>query len=428
MTQTICILGRQPALGIAELESLFGSESVKSINDISVIINAEPQFVPFDRLGGCVKLGRLLTILKTTRWEQIEKYLFETAPEHTNNLPEGKMTIGISVYGINVKTDRINATALGLKKAIKSTGRPIRIVPNKTPDLSSAQVLHNNLTGDRAWELLIVRSGNQTYLAQTTRVQDINAYASRDQARPKRDARVGMLPPKLAQIIINLAVGRVQTNAPPQSTTCNLQTTILDPFCGTGVLLQEAVLMGYDAIGTDLDQRMIDYSQTNLDWLASRYQLSATSYHLSQADATNYDWSTNSQLVVACETYLGRPFTSSPAPQVLDEVMHDVDTIHKKFLRNVAKQTKPGQRMCLAVPAWSIGKSKEHGARNMENSGLRTQDSELFKHLPVLDSLQELGYTRAVFNHVETSELIYHRPDQIVARELVVLIRKADSR
>jgi hypothetical protein len=38
-------------------------------------------------------------------------------------------------------------------------------------------------------------------------VQDIDAYAERDFERPMRDAFVGMLPPKLAQIMLNLAVG-----------------------------------------------------------------------------------------------------------------------------------------------------------------------------------------------------------------------------
>lgn len=64
---------------------------------------------------------------------------------------------------------------------------------------------------------------------RTSFVQDIESYTARDQARPMRDARVGMLPPKLAQIIINLALSN------------NDITEVLDPFCGTGVVLQEGI-------------------------------------------------------------------------------------------------------------------------------------------------------------------------------------------
>jgi hypothetical protein len=60
--------------------------------------------------------------------------------------------------------------------------------------------------------------------------------------------------------------------------------------------------------------------------------------------------------------------------------------------------------MCIAVPAWK----KKDG----------------FVHLPTLEKLTELGYTRLSFESADEQDLIYHRPDQTVARELVVLIRK----
>lgn len=389
MTQSVCILGRQPALGMAELESLYGSENLRKIGQQAALLDVDPPEVRFSRLGGVIKLAKLLTILDTTEWSQIEKYLLGTVVPNTEYLPPGKMSLGLSAYDLSVRPERINATALSLKKVIKATGRPVRVVPNKTTDLSSAQVLHNDLTGERAWELLFIRHGSKTYVAQTTNVQNINAYAARDQVRPKRDARVGMLPPKLAQIIVNLA-------NPGEG------GTVLDPFCGTGVVLQEALLMGYKAYGTDLEPRMVEYSQANLAWLKSEFRIPSSEFKLAQGDATNYEWTDFD--TIACETYLGRPFSALPAVEILREVMNDVDKIHKKFLQNVARQTKPGFQLCIAVPAWKT----PHG----------------FTHLKTLDNLGELGYTRAVFTHVDSKDLIYHRPEQIVARELVVLTRK----
>jgi SAM-dependent methyltransferase len=359
--------------------------------------------VPFHRLGGSIKLAKLLTILDTTHWGDVEKFLINNVVPHTQYLPEGKMNLGLSVYGLHVKPSRINATGLTLKKVIKATGRPVRIVPNKTPDLSSAQVLHNNLTDERSWELLFVQNGNQTYVAQTTNVQNINAYAARDQKRPKRDAKVGMLPPKLAQIIVNLASKHVIPDGAVLNTATKPKpAALLDPFCGTGVVLQEALLMGYNTYGTDLEKRMVDYSNANLEWLETKFNVSGRTYLLEVGDATNFEW--QSFDLIACETYLGRPFSAIPAPEVLREVMYDVDQIHKKFLQNVARQTKPGFRMCIAVPAWK----NKFG----------------FSHLKVLDNLGDLGYTRTVFSHVDSKDLVYHRPEQIVARELVVLTRK----
>jgi len=393
--QSLAILGRQPDLGLAELESLLGADLLQAAGDDAVLIDTPPETVPFQRLGGSIKLCKVLTILDTTTWHDVQEFLINKTPEHAALLPEGKLTLGISAHGLKVTTKQLLATGLSIKKAIKASGRPVRLVPNPELVLSSAQVLHNQLTHERGWELVLVGCGTQTILAQTTDVQDINAYAARDHGRPKRDARVGMLPPKLAQIIINLAARATKSDQ-------TASVTILDPFCGTGVLLQEAALAGYSTYGTDLEERMIRYSRDNLNWLQDK-QHANYEWFLEVGDATNHTWRQPIDSI-ATETYLGRPFSALPKPNILQEVMQDVNLIHKKFLQNVAKQTKPGFRMCIAVPAWNT----PHG----------------FKHLKVLEILPELGYTRMEFAHARTDKLVYHREDQVVGRELVVLVRK----
>lgn len=395
---SIAILGRQPALGLAELESVIGSEMIVPVGSVSARVDLDQADIPAHRLGGTTKLAKELTVLDTTDWSKIEQYLRKSLPHHLSYIPDGKIKLGISAYGLPVKTEVINRTALSLKQTIKKHGRSSRIIANKTTELNAAQVLHGGLLSPVGLELLLVAQGTKTILAQTYWVQDIDAYADRDRKRPKRDSRVGMLPPKLAQIIINLATAQT----PP-----DYGAQVMDPFCGTGVVLQEASLMGYDIVGSDLDERMVRYSRENLLWLASHnsnlkvHDSSGEYFRLTVADATSADFGIFN--IIACETYLGRPFSHQPDQQVLREVMNDCNQIHKKFLQNIARQTESGFRMCIAVPTWST------------RSG--------FKHLPILDSLEELGYNRHKFVHVSTQDLIYYRPDQIVARELVVLER-----
>ncbi len=299
--------------------------------------------------------------------------------------------------------------------------------------------MHNKLIEPNGLELLLIKHGNRTLLGQTRWVQDIDAYRRRDQERPARDARVGMLPPKLAQIILNLAVGTSVRDSLNTSLKANVDPSlkfneepasnnkpydqqslvrsqpnnplhILDPFCGTGVVLQEALLQGYFAAGADLDQRMVDYSLQNIKWLHETIGYPGTLLNIVPADATKDQWKIPLDSI-ACETYLGRPFSAAPEPATLQKVIHDVDTIHKKFLQNVAghpnvkDEARHGRkfRICLAVPAW------------------KTKTG--FQHLPILDHLEELGYNRVRFVHAKTSELIYHREGQFVARELVVLTK-----
>lgn len=386
--QSLVILGRQPALGLAELESLYGTAIINPVGPNTAILDMDSKDVDFPRLGGSVKLAKILTELPTTEWSDIEKYLSNTIPEHLKYLPEGKLKLGLSVYGLRVRTNDINASGLRLKKIIKATRRSVRIVPNKYPALNSAQVLHNQLTGSLGWELIAIRNGNKTLLAQTVAEQDIDAYAARDQNRPARDAKVGMLPPKLAQILINL------TNPSPGC-------LILDPFCGTGVLLQESLLMGLNVYGSDIDERMIEYSRENILWLehktGGRYDI-----QIETGDATTHRWEPLPN-VVAAETYLGMPLSREPDASLLYKIISEVDPIHHKTLVNLGQQLRPGTRLCLAVPAW------------------KTKNG--FKHLPTLDKLNQLGYTRISFVHVGVRDLLYFREDQYVARELVVLTK-----
>lgn len=412
----IAVLGRQPSIGIAELESLFGADILRPAGNECALLDIEPKDFPFKRLGGTMKVAKVIATINTSDWNEIEKNLSRELPRHISHMSPGKVRIGFSAYGFDASTQQLRSAGLRIKKFIKSNteteSRSVRIVPNNAPQLNSAQIIHNRLTETNGLEIVIVRNGNHTILGTTFAVQDIDAYASRDQARPKRDARVGMLPPKLAQIIINLAVGQIERQnqsitseeltAQSSSFTTHQAKVVLDPFCGTGVILQEALLMGYGACGSDIDPKMIEYSTQNLSWLQTKWKIVDKKWKLETSDALVRKWGKFD--LIASETYLGRPFSAEPKQEILRQVMQGADTIHKKFLKNLANQTKPGFRMCLAVPAW------------------RTKNG--FSRLKTLDSLEELGYTRKSFVHVRSDDLIYHRPNQIVARELVVLIRQ----
>jgi tRNA G10 N-methylase Trm11 len=389
--KSLLFLGRQPALGLAELESLYGADNIALLTENIVASELDAEQINFGRLGGIIKLVKVLHTLDTTDWKEIEKYLLKTTPQHEQYVPEGKLTVGLSIYGLKVHLKDIQATALRIKKTLRTTGRSVRIVPNQEPALSSAQVLHNHLAGPNGWELVLVSHGDKTILAQTVAEQNINAYGKRDQNRPKRDARVGMLPPKLAQILINLS-------------TTDKTKTILDPFCGTGVILQEAALMGYHLYGSDVEPRMIEFSRANLEWLDKTHQLDELDVTLQTGDATEHKWDEPFD-TVACEGYLGQPFTAFPSAEKLNSVRHITDQIARKFLKNIADQIESGSRIAIALPAWH----KPNGD---------------FIHLKLLDELDDLGYNRMSFVHARTRDLLYYRPDQVVARELLVITRK----
>lgn len=379
-------LGRQADISLAEYTAVSGNipTVLDGPNTDIAICKQDP--VNFNNLGGIIKTAtnHRLTELNTPNLKKIVADLIEAQA-----LTAKRIVFGVSYYGPRSERLSPNKIALDVKKALKQNGRSVRVLPNKTGHLSGAQLLHNSIGAkDNRFEVCLIADKQQLYIALTDWVQDIDAYSQRDRNRPNRDSRVGMLPPKLAQIIINLA------QATPD-------TGVLDPFCGSGVLIQEASLMGIEVVGSDISSRMVDFSQKNTDWLRQTHTDLPRST-IVQADARHHLWGRPIKRVAA-ETYLGPALHHLPSSSQLNQIVNEVNQLHLDMLANIWPQLSPNARLCLAVPAWKTSRG--------------------FRQLPLLDHLDKVGYNRIDILG-NNKNLFYHRDGQLVARELLVLGRK----
>ncbi len=374
MKKYVAVLGRQPRISLAELEALFAN--VRQISP--ALAEFESEKVPdIRRLGGTLKIAEPI---------EIKQFL--------QNLPKsGKISLGLSDFSLKASPYIAQGEALRIKRQLVKAGHSVRIIPNKTAVLSNATSLHNHLFSETKIELLKY----QQKFYRVVQLSNIEEYARRDQKRPARDAKVGMLPPKLAQILINLC-GELPKGA-----------RILDPFCGTGVLLQEATLMGYIPYGTDISERMVEYTKKNLEWLRNgRSERSAfredVNLPISQGNATSFEWEQPID-AVACETYLGPPMSNPPAEIKLHTAKRECKAIILGFLKNLSPQINAGTPVVIAVPAW-----------------LRPDGH--YERLLNIDELQNLCYNVSSFKNLEQSDLLYHRAGQVVAREIIILRKK----
>ena len=392
----LAVLGRQPEISIAELEAQFSTgpaDFVSPKNGLCIFGGPPTKSSPVDieRFGGILKFAISLEV---------------TPIEYLMGVPEGKITIGVSDYSKGATRKTAEIEALKLKKMLVREGRSVRVVENKDAALSTATSLHNGLSGKNERKVELIKTDDGWY--RVIGVQDIDAYSRRDQARPARDAKVGMLPPKLAQILINLC-GPLPEGA-----------TVLDPFCGTGVVLQEALLMGYRAYGTDVSERMVEYAGRNLNWLLSsrsRSRLSSqgsleqarrpslcsesNQFQVAQGDATSFTWDQPID-AVACEGYLGRPMSQIPPEIKLKAEKQECQAIILGFLKNLAGQIRPGTPVVIAAPAWL----RENGE---------------YSRLNILDEIEDMGYN---VNNKTREGLLYSREGKIVARDILILRKK----
>lgn len=394
----IAILGRQASLSMAELERRFGADNTRWFSPQSATIRTST--LSIEQLGGTLKAGKVVLDVPRGNWRHISEEIVRNY-SHEWSGHDGKITLGISVYGYDAHPRDVQKTGLIIKKNLKKSGTSLRLIPNSEPALNTATSHHNKLgLSPHKVELLIIHNQSGRWIvAESTGAQNITALAARDQARPKRDAFVGMLPPKLALLMTNLAAGKTFEEARNDENTN--RPRLLDPFCGTGVVLQEAALLGYDVYGTDLSDKMIDYSKINLDWLRTTKNISFTA-ELQQGDAMAAQWQQPIDLIVS-ETYLGQPFSAPPSPKKLEEVRGNVNHITSAFLKNLRTQIASGTPLCLAIPAWRNGDGR-------------------IDHLPLTRSLKDLGYNQVELSNVKPHELLYYREDQVVARELLILV------
>ena len=97
----------------------------------------------------------------------------------------------------------------------------------KLAQLSHVEVLKKNLVENKA-EVLFCVGKEETWVANHRAVHNPFEFQKRDIYKPIQRKIFGM-PPRLARIMVNLSA-------------CTPGKVLLDPFCGVGTILQEALM------------------------------------------------------------------------------------------------------------------------------------------------------------------------------------------
>lgn len=382
-------LGSNPELSLAEIAAVTRLKPSKHSKEIALFDDAAFDLLQIQaRLGGVSKFGYIVGSLHRATKEEIADFLVSQLLLEPK---AKKLAFGISIYEMEPtgRTSELRgmqkAIAMEMKNRLRLAGHGSRYVTTRHETLSSADVTMNNLL-EKGAEFVLLAFEKELLIGETATVQDFAAWSHRDYDRPARDARRGMLPPKLARMMINLSTIPAQ------------DAVLLDPFCGSGTVLMEAALLGCEKmIGSDIAPSAVEDTKTNLAWL-HKEGFAFPDPELIVSTAANLHARVKPLTVdlIVTEPFLGNPRRGSENKKEIEAIVMELIGLYKDSFASLYKLLKPGGTIVVASPVHYLGREA--------------------LPVPTRDILINLGLTELPLSD---SSVIYRREGQFVGREIL---------
>ena len=354
MNRYVFILGKNPALSSAEIFSYLRARDIPfnlqdHTREFLVLDLSKP--IHLNDLGGSIKFAE---VLSTHPNRDIPP---EALDEAVSLLPR-KGLFGVSSYGTGWKSLAVQIKDIA---SCRDKSWKFMNIPSGRTALSHVEVIKRKLIEDAA-EFLIL-CGKQTHLARTLEVHNPFEFQKRDMDRPFKRPMLS-IPPRLCRIMLNLSG---QSGG-----------VMLDPFCGIGTVLQEASLMGFKTWGIDTDPQVIPWARRNLKWLLREYDIIQPGFdeRIQKGDARKLTelFPINSLDAIVTEPYLGKPLKRKPDLNKAKRVIREVTPLYQRFVKGASEVLKPGGRLVVVSPCFSVSPNKPPVRLNMrglaERSGL----------------------------------------------------------
>ncbi len=388
------ILGNNASLSVAEIHALIGLENAELLAPDFLLANINGSLdaeALMQRLGGTIKIGIIREEINGGQ-NNLSAAAIKIAEAKQKISPSGKFNFGFSGYG----EANFNRKDLGIKikNFFSENNISSRFVVSNEKTLSSVVITQNKLIV-RGVELVAIKKGDKVLLGETLSVQPFKDLSRRDFGRPARDDLSGMLPPKLAMTMINLAG------------LDSFENILVDPFCGSGTIVGEAALMGYkNLFGSDISKKAIDDTYKNFSWMKELYKLEGAKLKLAVKSALKLSQfiKANYADAVVTEPYLG------PQRGMINfkETISNLEELYSGAISEFRTILKKGGKAIMVWPSF-------YGQKpiNPKHDG--------FKISPLLpDNLAKGQFIK----QSERGTIIYGRPGQKVFREIVVLEKK----
>ena len=213
-------------------------------NETFVILEVEDESKLLE-LGGIYKVGKIICIN-----ESFEKMFEEIEQDGTLINLDDKQQWNISYYSDEkINTDLYDEIQNNLAGLIKKNSTKTKFIRN---NMKSDYFIELSVDKEKknAMNILLGNTNNRFYIAENKKSIKSSKFIKRDLNRPYQDSKIS-LSPRTARILVNM-LGLENGK------------TILDPFCGTGTFLIEAIIQGYKVAGVDNRKESVSYTHLTL--------------------------------------------------------------------------------------------------------------------------------------------------------------------
>ncbi len=345
-------------------------------------------------LGGTVKIYEISNIqypitneISNNQYQIVQSQIVDKLLENKSN---GTLNFGISDYSGIFKEKELKKIGVEIKQKARKT-RPVRFIEGSGVELSSATSYHkifkkggeefgffrisNNqypitneipnfkfqIPNNECHSELVEESQNHVsgekyesgrqhskdysllatnyLLGRLIATTNPDEWSERDYGKPAGDKFSGMMPPKLARMLVNLALDPKNSNTKilnskqiqnPKSKIQNslefenlnldivsdlefcasdLRPLVVDPFCGSGNILMEAKMLGCEVMGSDISAKAVEDTRANLNWLVQKSKIKSQSSTVSdcperQSNGQNCNPKVNNKNILTIQSLL----------------------------------------------------------------------------------------------------------------------------
>ena len=359
------ISGKNWKLSLAELTSYLKNREIKfevqffSKEFFAVNIEAESLGTSvIEDLGGTIKIGEVKAKFPTLivkdafleRNKQSQSQITEslTSSSLVDDMDKSaeKVLFGVSVYCAEKTLRQLSGgiqrfVGSAVKDELADHDKKSKFMgfskDRRLAQLSHIEVLKKNLVENKT-EVLFCIGKEETWVATTVAVHNPFEFQKRDIYKPNQ-RKIFAIPPRLARIMVNLSA-------------CAAGKVFLDPFCGVGTILQEALLEKAKVVGIDVNPWCVKAANENLEWIKREYSLEDVEFRVLQGDVGRLTQKVGQETVdcIATEPDLGPALRQVPTGPYALKIIQKLEPLYFTFVEEAYRVLQKGGRLVLVTP------------------------------------------------------------------------------